>query len=169
MTRATRSRPVLERATATIDTPVGPVRITVAGGVVAAVDHVQDPPDEVPPKDKLLRKAIRQIEEYFAGKRRRFDLPMAPAASPFQQRVRQAVIDIPYGEAASYGGVAHILNSGPRAVGQACGRNDLVLLVPCHRVIGAGGTLGGYGSASGLERKRRLLEFEGYPGKFPSN
>lgn len=161
----TRRVPV-DRATATIDTPVGPVRITVAGGVIAAVDHVQDPSDGAPPTDKLLRKAIRQIEEYFAGRRRRFDLPMAPAASPFQARVRQAVIDIPYGEAASYGGVAHILNSGPRAVGQACGRNDLVLLVPCHRVIGAGGTLGGYGSTSGLERKRRLLEFEGYPGKF---
>lgn len=158
-----------DRATATIDTPVGPVRITVAGGVVAAVDHVQDPSDEAPPTDKLLRKAIRQIEEYFAGKRRRFDLPMAPAASPFQARVRQAIIDIPYGEAASYGGVAHILNSGPRAVGQACGRNDLVLLVPCHRVIGAGGALGGYGSTSGLERKRRLLAFEGYPGKFSAN
>lgn len=160
------SRTPADRATATIDTPVGPVRITVAGGVVAAVDHVQDPSDEAPPTDKLLRRAIRQIEEYFAGKRRRFDLPMAPAASPFQARVRQAVIDIPYGEAASYGGVAHILNSGPRAVGQACGRNDLVLLVPCHRVIGAGGTLGGYGSASGLERKRRLLAFEGYPERF---
>lgn len=165
----TRSRAPVDRATATIDTPVGSVRITVAGGVVAAVDHVQDPSDDAPPKDKLLRKAIRQIEEYFAGKRRRFDLPMAPAASPFQARVRQAVIDIPYGEAASYGGVAHTLNSGPRAVGQACGRNDLVLLVPCHRVIGAGGTLGGYGSTSGLERKRRLLEFEGYSGKFPAN
>ena len=159
----------IERATATIDTPVGSVRITVAGGVVAAVDHVQDPPDEAPPTDELLRKAIRQIEEYFAGKRRRFDLPMAPAASPFQARVRQAIIDIPYGEAASYGGVAHILNSGPRAVGQACGRNDLVLLVPCLRVIGAGGILGGYGSTSGLERKRRLLAFEGYPGKFAAN
>jgi len=162
-------RPPADRATCTIDTPVGPVRITVAGGVIAAVDHVQDPSDEAPPTDKLLRKAIRQIEEYFAGKRRRFDLPMAPAASPFQARVRQAVIDIPYGEAASYGGVAHILNSGPRAVGQACGRNDLVLLVPCHRVIGAGGTLGGYGSTSGLERKRRLLAFEGYPGKFSAS
>ena len=164
----TRRAPI-DRATATIDTPVGPVRITVAGGVIAAVDHVQDQSDEAPPADKLLRKAIRQIEEYFAGKRRRFDLPMAPAASPFQARVRQAVIDIPYGEAASYGGVAHILNSGPRAVGQACGRNDLVLLVPCHRVIGAGGTLGGYGSTSGLERKRRLLAFEGYPGKFSAS
>ncbi|MFE0752701.1 methylated-DNA--[protein]-cysteine S-methyltransferase [Inquilinus sp. NPDC058860] len=161
-----RSRTPVDRATATIDTPVGPVRITVAGGVVAAVDHVQDPADDAPPGDRLLRKAIRQIEEYFAGRRRRFDLPMAPPASPFQARVRQAIIDIPYGEAASYGGVAHILNSGPRAVGQACGRNDLVLLVPCHRVIGAGGTLGGYGSASGLERKRRLLEFEGYKGRF---
>jgi methylated-DNA-[protein]-cysteine S-methyltransferase len=164
-----RSRAPIDRATATIDTPVGTVRITVAGGVVAAVDHTQDPPDDAPPTDKVLRKAIRQIEEYFAGRRRRFDLPMAPAASPFQARVRQAVIDIPYGEAASYGGVAHVLNSGPRAVGQACGRNDLVLLVPCHRVIGAGGTLGGYGSTSGLERKRRLLEFEGYPGKFSAN
>jgi methylated-DNA-[protein]-cysteine S-methyltransferase len=164
-----RSRTPADRATATIDTPVGPLRITVAGGVVAAVDHVQDPSDEAPPADKLLRRAIRQIEEYFAGKRHRFDLPMAPAASPFQARVRQAIIDIPYGEAASYGGVAHILNSGPRAVGQACGRNDLVLLVPCHRVIGAGGALGGYGSASGLERKRRLLAFEGYPGKFSAN
>lgn len=163
------SRTPADRATATIDTPVGPVRITIAGGVVAAVDHVQDPSDDTPPTDKLLRRAIRQIEEYFAGRRRRFDLPMAPAASPFQQRVRQAIIDIPYGEAASYGGVAHILNSGPRAIGQACGRNDLVLLVPCHRVIGAGGTLGGYGSTSGLERKRRLLEFEGYPGKFLAN
>lgn len=166
MTRSTRSLAPADRATVTIATPVGPVRITVAGGVVAAVDHVQDPPDEARPKDRLLREAVRQIEAYFTGDRRRFDLPMAPAASPFQARVRQAIIDIPYGEAASYGGLAHILNSGPRAVGQACGRNDLVLLVPCHRVIGAGGALGGYGSASGLERKRRLLEFEGFRGRF---
>ena len=166
MSRTALKRAPAQRATATIDTPVGPVRITVADGVVAAVDHTQDAPDETRPKDKLLREAIRQIEAYFAGKRRSFDLPMAPAASPFQARVRQAVIDIPYGEAASYGGVAHILNSGPRAVGQACGRNDLVLLVPCHRVIGAGGSLGGYGSTSGLERKRRLLAFEGYEGRF---
>jgi methylated-DNA-[protein]-cysteine S-methyltransferase len=161
MTRARASR-----ATATIDTPVGPVRITVADGVVAAVDHAQDPPDGEVVEDRLLRDAIRQIREYFAGKRRRFNLPMAAAASPFQARVRQAIIGIPYGEAASYGGLAHILGSGPRAVGQACGRNELVLLVPCHRVIGAGGTLGGYGSASGLDRKRRLLAFEGYEGRF---
>ncbi|MGK9233026.1 methylated-DNA--[protein]-cysteine S-methyltransferase [Inquilinus limosus] len=166
MTRSTRSLAPADRATIAIATPVGPVRITVAGGVVAAVDHVQDPPDNARPKDRLLREAVRQIEAYFTGDRRRFDLPMAPAASPFQARVRQAIIDIPYGEAASYGGLAHILNSGPRAVGQACGRNDLVLLVPCHRVIGAGGALGGYGSTSGLERKRRLLEFEGFRGRF---
>lgn len=166
MSRPSAKAAPARRHTATVGTPVGSVRITVADGVVAAVDHVQDPPDDVVPKDRLLQRAIRQIGEYFAGKRRRFDLPMAPAASPFQARVRQAIIDIPYGEAASYGGLAHILNSGPRAVGQACGRNDLVLLVPCHRVIAAGGALGGYGSTSGLERKRRLLAFEGFEGRF---
>lgn len=155
----------MTRATATIASPVGSVRITVVDGHVVAVDHTQDPPDDARPQDQLLREVLRQIEAYFAGERRSFDLPLAPADSPFQARVRQAMLDIPYGEAASYGGLAHILGSAPRAVGQACGRNALVLLVPCHRVIGAGGTIGGYGAA-GLPRKRWLLTHEGVEGRF---
>jgi methylated-DNA-[protein]-cysteine S-methyltransferase len=102
-----------------------------------------------------------QLREYFAGERPAFDLALVMAGTPFEQRVWSALTEIPYGETISYGELARRLGqpSAARAVGLANGRNPISVIVPCHRVIGADGTLTGYGG--GLERKRILLELEG--------
>jgi methylated-DNA-[protein]-cysteine S-methyltransferase len=103
---------------------------------------------------------ITQLRDYFAGERRAFDVPLAMCGTTFERRVWRALQDIPYGETVSYGEVARRIGqpSAPRAVGLANGRNPIAVIVPCHRVIGANGTLTGYGG--GLERKRILLELE---------
>jgi methylated-DNA-[protein]-cysteine S-methyltransferase len=102
----------------------------------------------------------RQLDEYFDGARCTFDVPLAMAGSAFQRRVWDALRDIPYGETASYGQLARRIGvpSASRAVGVANGQNPVCVIVPCHRVIGADGSLTGY--AGGLERKRLLLELE---------
>ena len=109
----------------------------------------------------VLRAAVEQLGEYFAGVRREFDLPLAPVGTGFKQRVWSALRDIPYGETVSYGDIARRLGlppGGSRAVGLANGANPISIIVPCHRVIGADGSLTGYGG--GLERKRYLLDLE---------
>ena len=101
-----------------------------------------------------------QLADYFDGRRTGFDLPLAMQGTPFQLRVWRALQDIPYGETISYGEQARRIGrpADPRAVGQANGRNPIAVIVPCHRVIGADGSLTGYGG--GVERKRQLLELE---------
>ena len=119
--------------------------------------HKKESHDDLP----LFREAKRQLEEYFAGQRHTFSLPMAPDGTEFQCRVWQVLQDIPYGTAISYRELADRVGS-PRAfqaVGQANGRNPLPILIPCHRVIASNGTLGGY--SGGVERKRYLLQREG--------
>jgi methylated-DNA-[protein]-cysteine S-methyltransferase len=108
-----------------------------------------------------LAAALRQLDEYFTGARRVFDLPLRLQGTPFQQRVWQALCEIPYGETWSYGQLAKQIGnpSASRAVGLANGRNPISILVPCHRVIGADGSLTGYGG--GLQRKQWLLAHEG--------
>jgi methylated-DNA-[protein]-cysteine S-methyltransferase len=109
--------------------------------------------------DEPFADVRAQLDEYFGGGRTAFDVPLAMAGSPFQLRVWSALRDIPYGETASYGEIAkRIGDADPRAVGQANGSNPIAVIVPCHRVIGADGSLTGYGG--GLERKRLLLELE---------
>lgn len=109
----------------------------------------------------LLAETIRQLEEYFAGKRHDFDLPLAPQGTPFQQRVWTALRQIPYGTTASYGQIAAAIGNpkASRAVGMANNRNPIAVIIPCHRVIGADGSLVGYGG--GLPIKKQLLELEG--------
>jgi methylated-DNA-[protein]-cysteine S-methyltransferase len=110
--------------------------------------------------DGVLAEARAQLSAYFAGERTTFDLPLAPVGTPFQQRVWGELRRIPYAETVSYGELANRLGSpgASRAVGLANGRNPIAIVVPCHRVIGADGTLTGY--AGGLERKRALLDLE---------
>lgn len=111
--------------------------------------------------DAALAEARRQLEAWFEGRLRAFDLPLAPRGTPFQQRVWEEIRRIPFGATRSYGELARLLGrpSAARAVGGATGRNPLSIVVPCHRVVGSQGTLVGYGG--GLERKRFLLELEG--------
>jgi methylated-DNA-[protein]-cysteine S-methyltransferase len=109
---------------------------------------------------RALAAAREQLDAYFAGDLREFDLPLAPAGTPFQLRVWAALRRIPFGETISYSGLARRIGSpdAVRAVGAANGRNPLPVIVPCHRVIGADGSLTGFGG--GIERKRWLLEHE---------
>ncbi|MFI5023472.1 MAG: methylated-DNA--[protein]-cysteine S-methyltransferase [Alphaproteobacteria bacterium] len=111
--------------------------------------------DETP----LLRQAKTQLLEYFAGRRREFALPLAPEGTPFQQALWQALLAIPYGELSTYGELATALKSAPRAIGGACGRNPIPIIIPCHRVVAAG-SLGGYSGGQGLATKRKLLALE---------
>ena len=109
----------------------------------------------------VIDRAAAQLDEYFAGDRTAFDLPLATAGSPLQERVWAALRTVPYGTTTTYGQIAKGLGLGPtaaRAVGAANGRNPLSIVVPCHRVVGASGSLTGY--AGGLEAKRRLLTHE---------
>jgi methylated-DNA-[protein]-cysteine S-methyltransferase len=105
-------------------------------------------------------ETIRQLDEYFAGERTEFELSLAPAGTPFQRRVWALLREIPFGETTTYGALAARLGrpDAARAVGLANGRNPISIVVPCHRVIGSGGALVGYGG--GLDRKRALLAHE---------
>jgi methylated-DNA-[protein]-cysteine S-methyltransferase len=109
----------------------------------------------------VLREAVRQLELYFAGRLREFDLPLQMEGTPFQRRVWNALLKIPYGETITYAQLAARVDSprGFRAVGAANGQNPLPIVVPCHRVINTGGGLGGF--SCGLAYKRRLLDLEG--------
>lgn len=109
----------------------------------------------------LLKKAALQLEEYLHGSRKEFDLPLAPKGTEFQKKDWQALRTIPYGKTATYGEIAKQIGcpKGARAVGLANNRNPISIIIPCHRVIGAGGKLVGYGG--GLDIKKRLLQIEG--------
>ncbi|QBG36510.1 methylated-DNA--[protein]-cysteine S-methyltransferase [Litorilituus sediminis] len=111
--------------------------------------------------NQVTKDSQHQLHEYFAGKRKAFDLPLAPKGTAFQQLVWQQLANIPYGEVYSYGDIAKLVNKpkGSQAVGGANGRNPISIIVPCHRVIGANGSLTGY--AGGIERKLWLLNHEG--------
>jgi len=104
--------------------------------------------------------AHTQLQEYFAGKRKVFDLELAPSGTDFQKKVWQALLKIPYGKTATYKEIAAAIGhpKAARAVGMACNKNPIAIIIPCHRVVGSNGSLTGY--AGGLEMKKRLLELE---------
>lgn len=148
-----------------VGSPIGSLVLTGDGRAVTgcAMTGPDLPPlalDGLAPDDGSLEGAAHQLEEYFAGERRTFDLPLAPSGTDFQQRVWAQLRTIPYGTTCSYAAVARGIGAtnGFRAVGLANGRNPIAIIVPCHRVIGADGSLTGY--AGGVERKRFLLDLE---------
>lgn len=146
-----------------LDSPVGPLTLISNGAALTDVQF-ENPRYAYTPapagSDAILDAARRQLDQYFAGKLRAFDLPLAPQGTAFQQRVWQALLAIPYGMTRSYGQQAAAIGSpqASRAVGLANGRNPISIIIPCHRVIGANGSLTGYGG--GMERKQLLLELE---------
>lgn len=148
-----------------VNSPVGPLLVhgTAEGlqEIRFADEAAPEPTPTDPAAQAILERARAQLTEYFAGARRRFDLPLAPAGTAFQRRVWAALREIPYGHTESYGELAARLGkpTAARAVGLANGRNPLPVVVPCHRVIGTDGSLTGY--AGGLAIKRQLLELEG--------
>lgn len=149
-------------------TPVGPLTLVARDGALTGLymtDQRHRPPQESfghpeEPDAEPFATTVRQLRAYFAGESTTFDLPMRLAGTPFQRRVWAALCDIPYGTTVSYGELAARIGkpSAARAVGLANGKNPIGIIVPCHRVVGATGSLTGYGG--GLDRKRHLLDFE---------
>ena len=141
-----------------IPSPVGPLTIEEQDDKIVAISWSTGASrDNGSP---LLDEAARQLAAYFAGKLSHFDLPLALAGSPFEKRVWAAMQQIPYGETRCYGDLASAIGSAPRAVGGACGKNPIPIVVPCHRVLAKGG-MGGYSGHGGLDTKRALLRLEG--------
>jgi len=146
-----------------LDTPIGQLVLECDGDVLIGVwlphenRHGRRDADDVPP---VLKEGATQLEEYFAGERTSFDVSMELDGTPFQKEVWSELSRIPYGETISYGELARRVGrpNGPRAVGQANGRNPIPIIVPCHRVL-ASNVIGGYGG--GLKVKRALLAIEG--------
>jgi methylated-DNA-[protein]-cysteine S-methyltransferase len=153
-----------------IDSPVGRLCLLASGDALVGVHFPELEPSGVEARaagdgDPLLSRARVELAEYFAGKRRAFDLPLAPRGTDFQEEVWRALTAIPFGVTCSYAAIAAAVGrpSAMRAVGAANGKNPIAIIVPCHRVIGADGSLTGY--AGGLPRKRWLLRHEGIEGR----
>jgi len=138
-------------------TPLGDLTLSEEDGAIVALDWGRVEHQELTP---VLTTARDQLQDYFDGLRSRFDLPLAPHGTAFQQRVWDALRAIPPGETRSYNDVARLLASGPRAVGQANGRNPIPIIIPCHRVVAADGSIGGYSGHDGIATKRYLLDLE---------
>ena len=151
--------------TSRVDSPIGPLTLTASDGALIGLTmenqrHVRPASPDWRRDDAWFAAVAEQLDAYFAGDLTEFDLPMRLAGTQFQRRVWQGLCTIPYGQTLSYGALATRVGSpgGSRAVGLANGRNPIAVIVPCHRVIGANGSLTGYGG--GLERKIALLELE---------
>ncbi len=170
MTPNTSAGPIAaDRSHMVVDSPVGPLTLVAAGDALVGLSMSQQRHAPAPgwfgePADvqdsKALAEAARQLQEYFDGQRTEFDLPLTLEGTAFQQRVWAALREIRHGETLSYGQLADRIGqpSASRAVGLANGRNPIGIIVPCHRVVGADGSLTGYGG--GIERKRYLLSHE---------
>lgn len=150
-----------------MDSPVGELRIVEHGGAITAIefspfrDHDGRPRGDRDDANAVLTETVRQLRAYFDRDLKEFDLPLEPAGSEFQRSVWAQLQQIGYGDTASYGEIARRLgrtNAASRAVGLANGSNPIPIVIPCHRVIGADGTLTGY--AGGIQRKQTLLELE---------
>lgn len=163
--------PVAERAQALrLDSPAGPLILQESQGAIVSLSWLMSRRSarqrETPTGrdtgavSSLLLEAARQIGEYFACRRQAFDLPLAPAGSPFHQDVWQLMRQIPYGSTATYGELARQLGCAAQPVGGACAANPIAILIPCHRVVAATG-LGGFSGGAGVESKRFLLRHEG--------
>jgi methylated-DNA-[protein]-cysteine S-methyltransferase len=147
--------------------PLGSLLLTAENGALTGVhfpgqkhDRPRQPHWQRADDDPVLASARAQLAEYFDGRRPSFDLPLAPRGTPFQQAVWRALLAVPFGATSTYGSIAAVIRrpKAVRAVGAAIGANPIGIVVPCHRIVGADGTLTGY--AGGLERKARLLALE---------
>jgi len=147
---------------ARLPTPFAVLGIVTDGVALTALDFLPLGTPVLEPQDAVAKKVCMQLQSYLDGFPVRFDVPLAPRGTPFQNRVWQALRRIPYGSTQSYGELARLLDSAPRAVGQACGANPIPVIIPCHRVLARHG-LGGFMNSSGgepLAIKRWLLRHE---------
>jgi methylated-DNA-[protein]-cysteine S-methyltransferase len=153
--------------TRSVPSPIGPLLLVGDGECLHAL-HMTSPYAASPPPgstadDDAFPRAVRQLGEWFEGHRRGFELPLELHGTAWQRRVWDVLVEIPFGQTLTYGEVARRAGrpGAARAVGHAVGRNPVAIVVPCHRVVAAGGALGGY--AGGLDNKRWLLAHEGAP------
>lgn len=144
-----------------LDTRFGPLCLTEEQGAICAVSwgHAAQPEET-----ELLIRAHDQLRAYEAGTRTGFDLPLRVAGGDLVRAVCAEMLRIPYGETRTYGEIARRVGATAQAVGQACGRNPIPVIIPCHRVMGAGGKLTGYSGGAGVETKVALLRHEGAAG-----
>lgn len=150
--------------TAILASPLGPIGIRTKNNHLTHIDFLPATTVLIEPEDKFTKKISNQLQAYFANARYEFTIPLNLIGTPFQQKVWQALHTIPAGDALSYGNLAKALDTGPRALGNACRRNPIPIIVPCHRIV-ASTHLGGYsGAISGdtLAIKMWLLKHEGY-------
>jgi methylated-DNA-[protein]-cysteine S-methyltransferase len=150
---------------AKIWTPFAVLGIRTAGDTVTGIEYLPGTEQVKAPDSALAERVARQVERYLADPHFRFTLPLSPAGTPFRRRVWQALEGIPVGASRTYGELARLLHTAPRAVGGACGANTIALVIPCHRVVGSQGSLGGFMNATGgdpIAIKRWLLTHEGY-------
>ncbi len=146
-----------------IDSPLGRLKLTAGPKALLKVSFtnksITDKSNAV--KNDILDQTVRQLEEYFAGERTTFDLPLSPAGTQFQQKVWRILRDIPFGQTTTYGNISEKLgdSNAVRAVGTANGQNPIPIIIPCHRVLGSGQKMTGY--SGGIDRKRWLLKHEG--------
>jgi methylated-DNA-[protein]-cysteine S-methyltransferase len=140
-----------------VHSPLGPLTIVEDDDAIVALEWgwTRDVSET-----GLLGLAGDQLTSYFDGDLTNFSLPLAPSGTSFQRQVWASMTRIPYGKTLSYGSVAEEIDSSPRAVGTACGRNPIPIIIPCHRVVGNGGALVGYSGGEGVETKRYLLAHE---------
>lgn len=145
-----------------IDTEIGRLYLAEENGFIVMLASGQAPETDTRGESPLLTQAAVEVAEYLAAKRRKFTVPVKAKGTPFQEKVWAALQRIPFGETRSYGQIAREVGSpkGARAVGMACNRNPVLLLIPCHRVVGSTGKLVGF--AAGLSVKEWLLELEGH-------
>lgn len=146
-----------------VDSPLGPLTLVAQEGALAGLYMVEQrhrPDLDLPRDDSALGEVKEQLAAYWARELKEFDVPLSMTGTPFQQQVWAGLQTIPYGETWSYGELAAAVGrpGASRAVGLANGRNPVSVVVPCHRVVGSGGSLTGYGG--GLERKKWLLDLE---------
>ena len=157
---------------ATIDSPLGRlelvsngealIRLDIEGSPDAPHGHLQHHGRPGSP-DKVIEQATRELNEYFAGKRTEFEVPIALIGTEFQQAIWLALLEVPYGKTATYGGLA-ARDGNPkaaRAVGGAVGHNPVAIIVPCHRILAGNGKLTGYSNGNGVDTKKQLLDLEG--------
>lgn len=140
-----------------MNSPFGPLTLFEEEGRLVALEWGRTSANRSSP---LLTMARDQLNAYFDGRLKTFTLPLKPSGTGFQHSVWALMREIPYGASRTYGDLAKALGSAPRAVGGACGRNPLPIIIPCHRVIGAGGKMTGYSGGGGIETKLALLRLE---------
>lgn len=151
--------------TATMRAPFATLGVRSDGEAVTRVAYLPERTAEKTPRDRIAALALRQIERYLDDPAFRFTVPLRPGGTAFQRRVWEAIGAIPLSESRTYGEIARALHTASRAVGQACGANRIALIIPCHRVVGSRGSLGGFMSrerGEPLTIKRWLLAHEGY-------